>query len=73
MDSTVPPKPVRRLRTLHARGPADRLVVTSDLDPGEPVTDAEIALVLGMLGDTIARLLNPQRNECLTSDQSGSA
>ena len=73
MDSTVSLNAVRRPRTLQARGPAGGLAVTSDLDAREPVTDAEIALVLGMLGDTIARLLNPPRDECLTSDQKNSA
>jgi hypothetical protein len=64
MDSSTPREPARRLRTLHARGPASRLVVTSDLDSSEPVTEAEIQLVLAVLGDTIARLLNPMSGEC---------
>jgi hypothetical protein len=64
MDSSAPREPARRLRTLHARGPANRLAVTSDLDPTEPVTEAEIQLVLAVLGDTIARILNPTSSEC---------
>jgi hypothetical protein len=64
MDSSAPGKSARRLRTLHARGPASRIAVISDLDSTEPVTEAEIRLVLAVLGDTIARILDPKSSEC---------
>lgn len=64
MDSSAPSTSARRLRTLQARGPANRLAVISDLDPIEPVTEAEIQLVLAVLGDTIARILDPTSSEC---------
>ena len=64
MKSSAPQHPGRRLRTLPARGPASRLAVTSDLDLREPVSEAEIQLVLAILGDTIARILDPPSSEC---------
>jgi hypothetical protein len=69
MDSSASHSSGRRLRTLRARGPASCLAVTSDLDPTEPVSDAEIQLVLAVLGDTIARILDPPSSECPKSTE----
>jgi hypothetical protein len=52
---SVPPGNVRRL---HATGPASQLLVTSDLATKEPVTDAEIRLILAALGDTLHQILD---------------
>jgi len=72
MDSSASQNPARRLRTLNARGPASRVAVTSDLDPAEPVTEAEIELVLAVLGDMIARILDPTSSECPPPPESAS-
>jgi len=45
----------------------DDLVVTSNLTSTAPVTDAEIALVLAVLGDRLATVLNPDPVPCPTS------
>ena len=54
-------------RRLHAKGPGYGLSITSHLTVGEPVTEAEISLVLAVLGDTIAQVLNPTSATCPTS------
>jgi hypothetical protein len=55
-----PPLPTRRL---HVRNGAARLPVTSDLCGDEAVTEAEIKLIMAVLGDTIARILNTDSSE----------
>lgn len=48
-----------------ARRPAPgSLTVVSDLAASEPVTEAEIALVLAVLRDTIDTMLSPQAPPC---------
>jgi hypothetical protein len=54
-------------RRLRATGPASRLLVTSDLSADEPVTDAEIRLILAMLGDTLNQILGPSSTPCPAS------
>ena len=39
-------------------------VVTSQLDPAPPVTEAEINLIIDLLGDTIAEILDSQTDPC---------
>jgi hypothetical protein len=46
-----------RRRQHRARAACDGYAVTSSLSHEEPVSDAEIRLILGALGDTIARIL----------------
>jgi hypothetical protein len=38
--------------------------VVSDLADSEPVSEAEIALVLGMLRDTIENIFSPEATSC---------
>jgi len=55
-DGAVPPRrPSRRIR---ANDAVEHLRVTSDFEQNEPVTDAEIRLIMAALGDTIGRLMN---------------
>lgn len=56
-------KPRSSARDMRARGNATRLSISSDLDENEPVTEAEIKLIMGALGDTIAQILNPGASE----------
>jgi hypothetical protein len=62
-----PPRAENGRARLRARGSGERLSLTSDLTQNEPVTEAEIALVLAVLGDTIASILNPDTLACPTS------
>jgi hypothetical protein len=50
-------------RRLHARTGAAALSITSDLDTHEPVTEAEIKLILAAVGDTIVQFLDPKPAE----------
>jgi hypothetical protein len=45
-------------RSLHPKGAERDLVIVFDLGPNEPVTAAEIRLVLALLGDKIAQILD---------------
>jgi hypothetical protein len=54
-------------RRLRATGPAGHLLVTSDLTANEPVTDAEIRLILAVLGDTLNQILDPGPAPCPAS------
>lgn len=47
----------RRRAGLQVRGAAGSLSVVSDLTSTEPVTEQEIALVLTLLGDKIANII----------------
>jgi hypothetical protein len=53
-----------KARRLHAKGSAGHLSVTSDLTSSEPVTDAEIRLILAVLGDTLSQILTPNPALC---------
>lgn len=64
MDRTAAITPKRKDRSLRASGPLGDLVVTSDLDLNEPVPDAEIRLVLALLSDKIAQILDPVSPSC---------
>lgn len=54
-------------RRLHARGVASHLSVPSDLDGTQPVTEAEIRLILAVLGDEIAQILDLTSCQCPAS------
>jgi hypothetical protein len=56
----------RRLRRLGAKT-KHNLTVVSALSGNEPVSEAEIALVLAVLGDTLHDLLKADNTTCLTS------
>lgn len=56
-------KPYLANRRMRARGDATHLSISSDLDENEPVTEAEIKLIMAALGDTIAQILNPGASE----------
>lgn len=56
-------KPRSSARGMRARGNATRLSISSDLRENEPVTEAEIKLIMAALGDTIAQILNPGASE----------
>ena len=58
----APADEARRRMRIHA-GPAG-LSVASHLAPNEPVTEAEIRLILALLGDTIIPLLKPKAPQC---------
>jgi hypothetical protein len=47
--------------------PAECAIVRSDLTDHEPVSDAEIRLVLSALGDILTDILNPAPTECPAS------
>ncbi len=49
--------PLAQQRQHRASAVCDGHAVTSSLSHDEPVSDAEIRLILGALGDTIARIL----------------
>ena len=51
-------------RKRRTRGSACRMRVISDIGPNEPVSDAEIRLVLAFLGDKIAQILDPANVPC---------
>lgn len=52
-------KMVPSTRRAHSRGNAARPSVASELHENQPVTEAEIELIVGALGDTLAQILNP--------------
>jgi hypothetical protein len=60
-------------RRLRARTGAAALSITSDLDPHEPVTEAEIRLILAALGDTISQFIDPKASRCSTSPNQSDA
>jgi len=60
---TASTEPARR-RTRRPRGTALTMRVISDIGPNEPVSDAEIRLVLAFLGDKIAQILDPANTPC---------
>jgi len=64
MDRTTATAAKRKARSIRASGPAADLVVTSELNPNEPVSEAEIRLVLAFLNDKIAQILDPMSLSC---------
>lgn len=60
-------RPHRKSRSLRANGPPRAMTVTSELGPNEPVSDAEIGLVLAQLGDKIAQILESPSPSCSES------
>lgn len=66
---TSAPRPRRRL---HAKAGPQSLCVTSHLCMDEPVLDDEIRIILAVLGDTIAQVLNAKA-ACPTSTPPGDA
>lgn len=64
MDLSAARTELVKHRSPRARGPAGALRVISDIGPNEPVTDAEIRLVLAFLSDKIAQILDPANAPC---------
>jgi hypothetical protein len=50
-------------RRMRARGSATQLSITSDIGDSEPVTDAEVRLIMAGLGNIIAEILNTSTSE----------
>ena len=59
-EAGTPGQSMRRLRVRHD---CARLSITSDLRASEPVTEAEIKLIMAVIGDTIVQILNPGATE----------
>lgn len=55
--------PARSIRRMRARAGSTQLSITSELRRNEPVTEAEIKLIMAVLGDTIAQILSPGATE----------
>jgi hypothetical protein len=51
-------------RSLQVAGAAPNHCVTSEIDSQTPVSEAEIALVLGVLGDSLHDILFPVNQTC---------
>jgi hypothetical protein len=58
--------PKKRTAARLACAGQQQLQVVSDLSPSSPVTDGEIALVMGMLGDALVHILDSESPECPT-------
>lgn len=64
MDIDAASTELGKHRKRRARGSACRMRVISDIGPNEPVSDAEIRLVLAFLSDKIAQILDPANEPC---------
>ena len=64
MDLTAARAALAKSRSPRVNRPAGGLSIVSDLGPDEPVTAAEIQLVLAFLGDKITEILDPTSAPC---------